>query len=306
LLALITSAALVLYVLVPGPLFRFCYAYFIPLKEFQRTRAQEVEYAARVGLLPLLLALVLRFWVPWTSAHPFPVQRQDSVCRDTNDYRNVLGGAYSEKVFDENPPCFWRALNRVGRRQARFLTWFYVLLMGEAALFGWLSQNLWRFYSHDWLSRLADNVLVPQISEWYLLLTPAYFAGYRTLRPRLDLLTSENFYRGTLGSYRADSEGNLTALMLRDAQRFDRRGYQQEKDAGREPSSESYWKDIPGAPLYFPYDKIMNFNVRWEPELGIRPEELVREVLKRMGIKAAVTMSESPAERESGDAARHD
>lgn len=237
-LALIATAVLSVYVLLPGALYRVTYSSFIPLRNFQRTRTDEIVYAARVGIGPLLLALVLRFGAPWTSAHPFPVQQQNGVCqRAMNDYRWVFGAAYSEKLFDDNPTCFWQALNRVGRRQARFLTWFYVLLVGEAVCFGWASQKLWWFSRGHVRTWFADNVLVPQISEWYLLLTPAYFAGYDSLRPRLDLLTSENLYRGTLESYLADAGGNLTALMLTDARRFERQRYQEDKEAGYLPLS---------------------------------------------------------------------
>lgn len=332
-LALIASGAVVAYILIPGILYRLTYSLFIPPKNFQRTRTEEIAYAAKVGAVPFVLALFLRLGVPWTNQHPFPVQQpvspsraagqpvsgissgavagsgvlkpkaqadEDSCLAATNDYRRVFGGAYSERLFEADPSCFWQALNRVARRQAGFLSWFYILLVGAAVCFGWASRNLWWWLSRGrFRSWVAEHILAPQISEWYLMLRPPPFEGSVCL----DLLTSGQLYRGMYVSHDVDRDGHLTGLFLTKTARFERQRYEQDIQVREAPVSsdevqrarlltESYWKEIPGEKVYFPYDKVVNLNVRWEPT-----SSSVNEALKKLGIEGVV---EEPSERKRG------
>src|SRR5215472_3671990 len=138
----LASAALIAYLLIPGTLYRTFFSFFIPPKNFQRTRADEVRFAVLAATLPFLLAMLVTRNVAWAAHHPFSFS--ESPDQSKMDYRTVVGGSYNERYFPENSSRFWEAFNRVVRRQARFVTWFYIFVISEAILLGSLSRNLWR------------------------------------------------------------------------------------------------------------------------------------------------------------------
>src|SRR6266550_976839 len=70
---------------------------------------------------------------------------------------------------------FWPAFTRCSRRQARLLVWFYVAVCGEGLLFGFLSANYGKYQHYGLYNILAEGLLLPNISEWHLLLTPFVF-----------------------------------------------------------------------------------------------------------------------------------
>jgi hypothetical protein len=304
-LALIATGALVAYLLIPGALYRSLFSLFIPPRNFQRTRTDEIRFAVMAGLVPLALALILAFELSWSSQNPFSFPN-DTLEQRGADYRIVFGGAYSEELFRSNPAQFWHALNHVLRRQARILFWYYILLASEAIVLGacclkiwWffkeLNTNLkwWRYFTRRCRRWIADHVLVPQVSEWYLLLSTAAFPPDRPRRVQLDvLLADDRLYRGTVarGSYFLDKDGSLVGIMLTNASRFDRRRYLSDEAAGALPEPRDYWKTIPGAKLYVPFDKVSSVNFRYEPRLTRPLTELVERLLSGEGVNADVTL----------------
>jgi hypothetical protein len=305
-LALIASGALVAYVLIPGALYRSLFSLFIPPRSFQRTRADEIRFAVMAGFIPLVLALLLAFEINWSSQHPFSFPN-DTVPQRRADYRTVFGDAYSEDAFKRDPAQFWHALNHVLRRQARILFWYYLALASEAIFLGAFCLNLWWFFKESnkdlkwwkYLTRrcrrwIADHALVPQMSEWYLLLSTAAFPPDFPRRVQLDiLLTDDRLYRGTVapGSYFLDKDGSLFGLMLTNASRFERRRYLSDEAAGAAPEPKHYWKPIPGAKLYVPFDKVSSVNFRYEPQLNQPLAELVERLLSGKGIDADVALN---------------
>jgi hypothetical protein len=248
-LALLASFALIAYVLIPGTLYRTVFSFFIPARYFQRTRIDEIRFAVLASALPFFLALLMAS----TVHHPFGFT--NSVAQNRLDYRTVVADTYSEQLFHQDPSNFWQAFNRVMRRQARLLSWYYVWLVVEAALLGVASRRLWRFLGRPRLHWMANHLLLPQISEWFLLLTPATFPPRPALSVQLDVLTShDHLYRGLVvqGSYFLDRQGMLTGVMLKQARRFDRRKYLQDEAAAKSAKAERYWKEIPGHNLFLP------------------------------------------------------
>jgi hypothetical protein len=304
-LALIATGALVAYLLIPGALYRSLFSLFIPPRNFQRTRTDEIRFAVMAGFIPLGLALFLAFGVNWSSQHPFSFAG-DTVAQRRADYRIVFGDAYSEDLFRRNPDRFWHALNHVLRRQARILSWYYMSLALEAIVLGaaclrlwWFFKELntdlewWRYFTRRCRRWIADHVLVPQVSEWYLLLSTAAFPPHRLRRVQLDvLLADDRLYRGTVagGSYFLDKDGSLVGIMLTNASRFERRRYLSDEAAGAAPEPKDYWKTIPGAKLYVPFDNVSSVNFRYEPRLTRPLTELVERLLSGEGINAHVTL----------------
>ena len=289
-LALLASVALIAYILIPGTLYRTVFSFFIPPRYFQRTRADEIRFAVLASVLPFSLALFI------TSATYHSPGAANSLAQRGLDDLTVVAGAYSESLFHQDPSHFWEAFNRVMHRQGRLLAWYYLGLAVEATLLGTASRRLWRFMGKPYLRWIAEQFLVPQISEWYLLLTPATFPPQPGLSVQLDLLTSDDhLYRGLVvpGSYFLDKEGMLTGVMLKQARRFDRRKYLQDEMDPASPKAERYWKEIPGHNLFLPYEKILSLNIRYEPKLSADVSLTLNRILSEMGINGRVAEYEA-------------
>jgi hypothetical protein len=289
-LAFLASFVLIAYVLIPGTLYRTVFSFFIPPRYFQRTKADEIRFAVLASVLPFFFALLIM------SATDHPRGVPDSFEQRRLDNLTVVAGAYSEQVFRQDPSHFWEAFNRVMRRQTRLLAWYYLGLAVEAMLLGAASRRLWRFLGKAYLRWIAEQFLVPQISEWYLLLTPATFPPKPALNVQLDLLTSDDhLYRGLVvpGSYFLDKEGMLTGVMLKQARRFDRRKYLQDEMDPGSPKAERYWKEIPGHNLFVPYKTILSLNIRYEPKLSVDASTILNRILSEMGIDGSVTEYEA-------------
>lgn len=265
-IALVASGLLVLYLLTPGIIFRVVFSLYIPLKEFQRTKTQQLTFAALTSLAPLLLAIKLS-WVA-----------------EVEVLKIIFTGLYSAQWFTKHHQVFWEAATPTLTQLGYLLSVFYLLVILEAIFLGWLSTGyvrLSRFVVYRWV---AEKLLLPRISEWYLLLTPFY-------RPKrivmVDILTSDDhLYRGEVSDHFVDIEGRLTGIFLGQAQRFDRRTYLRNKDAGQAKPID-YWRPIPGDRLYVAANKITSINASYE----LPPEEVI-DLLRELNIEAHVTIQE--------------
>jgi len=233
----------VLYVLIPGGLFRLITSFAFPVKN-QKTRTQEFTFAAVFCLAPFCLTVIL----VWTVATwPFPT------------------GTY------------WSHANSVMRRQIRFLLWYYLLVGLEAAYFSWLARQYQR-EGKRLRDRIARVAFRPSISEWAVLLTN-FGRPTRGAHIELDVLSTEGvLYQGKLKDYFFNAEGDLAGVLLSGASRFDRDQYAAHRKADFEAivklfpqnpdhlftlNRPEYWKFIPGADLfYIPRERVSNINVR--------------------------------------------
>jgi hypothetical protein len=286
-IALAASVLLALYLIVPGFLFRFVFGLFVPLRTFVWTRTEEIYKAVITTILPFLLASSLA-WVAWPfNAHPFSVRGNDELRRA--DYKLVASAFYSEQTFHASGEDFWKALTRSARRQGRLLVWYYGFVVGEALLLSFLILRYGKFKGNRVYSKFADTLLLPNISQWHVLLTPFIFPDRRAT-VTADVLASEGtLYQGTVSEYFLNLDGTLSGLILTGPpRRFDRRTYLQDKDKGTKKDLETYWKEIPSAKLFMFADKIENINLNYEPE--VPSAKAVTDIVQRLG-KAGTTYS---------------
>ena len=293
-LALVASGALIAYLLVPGFLFKFLFSWFIPLEKFRRTRTEELTFGAFTTLLPLILTFVLVLNVAWFGNHPYTFPDSSAIAHI--DYKTAAASLYSESYFSQHQQDFWDASARIARRQGRVLIWLYMFTTTEALLFGWLGKNFGKFRRVTIYAVLAERLLIPNISSWYVLLTPFMWPRRPARKVIADLLTSDDhLYRGHVVGYEVNREGDLRGVLLSEALRFDRQAYLKDKDSKGSPRKEEYWKEIPGKNLFVFADKVSSINLSYLPPAGSIPGFL-ENVLKKLNIEAQVTVEGSSAE----------
>jgi hypothetical protein len=283
-IALVTTYFLVFYILIPGVLFRFLTSWFVPLKLFERTRTQEATFAVAVALLPFAIALFGVWNLPIMRHLPFPILEGTATER-SQDYHRVtaiLTSSDASKLLGNLPSgstsaslqsndLNWQSLDRVLRRQARFLTWYFLLIGAEGVCFGLLARRYGDWQSHAaryrlrlWLIR---SFILPNISEWHLLLTNFNWPHKEDIDVSVDILQNDgHLYQGRVADYFIDSQGKLTGILLENVSRFDREAYNKalETPATEQPiSSAVFWKTIPGSRFYIGQSSISNLNVRF-------------------------------------------
>jgi hypothetical protein len=285
-IALVTTYFLVFYILVPGVLFRFLTSWFVPLKLFERTRTQEATFAVTVALLPFAIALFGVWNLPVMRHLPFPIAEGTATER-TQDYQRVttiLTASDASKLLLSNPPgnatasandANWRSLSQVIRRQARFLTWYFAFIALEGVCFGLLARRYgdWREQAQLHAPRyrvrlwLIRTFILPNISEWHLLLTSFNWPRREDVDVSVDILQNDGIlYQGRVADYFLDPAGKLTGILLENVNRFDREAYHDAQKASsteQHISSAAFWRPIPGSRFYIGQSSILNLNVRF-------------------------------------------
>lgn len=280
-IALAASLLLAVYLVIPGSIFRLFFGFFVPLRNFIRSRAEEIFQGVLSTVLPVFLAAVLVWLVPPFSSHPFGFNDTSQLRR--TDYKLLFGATYSDQIYRKNEGQFWKALTRSAHRQGRFIVWYYALIIGEGCVFGGLSVL------YPWLSKVrlykwtAKHVLLPNISEWHLLFTPFYFKDKKTI-VRADILCSDGtLYRGKVWEHSLGKDGELKGLILKEAKRYARDDYLREKEKGK-VNKDDYWRTIPGSKFYILADRVVNLNLSYEttPEADTRiMEDLISRQLNQ-------------------------
>jgi len=312
-IALVTTYFLVFYILVPGILFRFVSSLRVRLKLFQRTRTQEATFSVAVALLPFVMALAGTWYLPVMRHYPFPVT-EGTTAAERQDYQQVtailtssdasrLLGSGPNAVASLDEAANWRALNRIFRRQMRFLVWYFAVVAMEGWFFGFLASKYgdWqlpepgyrradgtrrsvktrlREFPRRVFNAVAVKLILPNISEWHMLLTNFNWPKRDDFFVSVDVLQSnEHLYQGRVADYFIDSDGKLTGILLKSVSRFDRQAF---ADATRKHKSmerereidgsatepvlrEDFWRRIPSDHFYIGYADITNLNVRFAP-----------------------------------------
>jgi hypothetical protein len=181
-IAVIVSLVVLFYLLIPGGLFRLVISTSLSLKKFHKTKAQDITFSLLTCVLPFSLAASLVWYV---FAWPFPTP--ESFAKRRQSYRTFLQTMDSDKQLEaslkikpatfisEDPyelAPFWSAMDSVLKRQGRFLFWYYVLVIAEAAFFVWLEKEYKKSGKKErWRDRIGSRLLPPIISEWHVLLT---------------------------------------------------------------------------------------------------------------------------------------
>jgi hypothetical protein len=289
-LAVIASVVFLLYVLVPGAIFRMVTSMTLPLKKFHKTKTQEVTFAVISCALPFWLAVGMVWYV---AVWPFPTR--ETLQQRKQAYRALFLAMDSDKELDRQlangSGLFWQSANSVLKRQGRFLFWYYFLVGVESLIVSYLARRykksgkrrlkdgLWAWLVQRSRDQIGTWVLPPIISEWHVLLTNFGSPG-PTRVIELDVLSIDGIlYKGRLRDYFFSVEGELAGILLSQASRFDREDYLEHKKADLQAALEkkhpvtpelgftgnpkNYWHQIPGADLfYIPKERIANINVR--------------------------------------------
>jgi hypothetical protein len=291
--ALLLSFILLAYVIVPGILVRRFISLFVPLRKPQWNRTEELTSAVLGTMVPFIAALILVKYVYWFGHHPFSFD--DSSALRWSDYKTVFSASYSEKLYEDylrsNNDAFWQTALRVFKRQSRLISWYYVASAIQALGIGlatYFYGDLRTNKAYEWFAR---KFVVPNISEWHVMLTPFTHPRKPKRKVRLEILTPDHkLYRGNVGDYHIDKDSCLTGVLLEDARRYDLRKYQSDLEKGQIGPSESYWRSIPGHALYMLADKIHNLNISYPPVIPM--EEVAEKSLKGMNITAHVSSQE--------------
>jgi hypothetical protein len=266
LLALLVSAFIVAYVIVPGVVFGAVFSSFVPLRAFDRTRTQELAYSVVVCVLPFLLALWL---VQNTRLGWWPLQFADTWLQRDADYRAVLLACFGDK-FAGSADELWSAAMRSCKRQGRLLFWYLTFVGVEALLLGFIASKWGKIQpmlaEHARTEQLLTRILLRNISEWHVLLTNFLFPGTTI---HVDVLTSDDhLYQGDVLNYTRDREGKLTGIYLNNAERYNRARLLADRKMGKAKPTEQYWTPIPGSRLFIFADKLCTLNIRPQTTLA--------------------------------------
>jgi hypothetical protein len=168
----------------------------------------------------------------------------------------VAAGFYSDAEFAKLGEQFWQAATRCSRRQARLVSWYFLLIIGEALYLGILAKNYPKL-KNPFLLWASDSFLTPYISQWHPLLPKA-----DTIVQADILCVDDTLYQGEVNDYYL-RDGELSGLILKAPRRFDRPAYLKAKDEGKKPEAKAFWRQIPSKNLYFFADKILNINLTY-------------------------------------------
>jgi hypothetical protein len=288
-ITLTASLLFTLYLLIPSTIFRFAFGVCVPLRNFVRTRGEEILSGAISTVFPLLVVGILVNVAPPFNQVPWSFA--DTVEARSADYKLVAGALYSEDLFKQDRQAFWNALFRTSRRQGRFLVWYYVSIGCEGLLLGLLSLLYPWLINVPGYKWVAKNILLPNISEWHLLLTPFYFTDKSTV-VLADVLCSDNvLYKGQVWDHSLGKEGQLAGIILFDAHRYARDEYRKDKEKG-EVNKTDYWHKIPGTKLYLLGDKILNINLSYEGPTPA-PDVMERVISRQLKQPIALEMTQS-------------
>jgi len=303
--ALVVSALIAGYLLIPYAYFRFLLGLSVPLKVFEQRRTEDLTRAVVTLVLIFGCALLTVWYLPFFKDHPlgFP----DTPALRYSDYVTVASGLYSESLFKEYGQRFWDALARTLYRQGRFAAWYFLLVTVVARFAGFLSKRYGRFRKYKLYSKFADVYLLPHLSQWHVLLKPFAFPDPKNTIVRADILMSDNtLYRGEVVDHFQDKDGNLSGIFLGNPVRFDRKTYLNEKERwGVVRPTSVFWREIPSAKLYLFADKIVNLNLNYEPPTAIPEviERYVSQLQKGRPISVVITHATGTAIGESKPAA---
>jgi hypothetical protein len=285
-IALIASALLGLYVFAPYVIFNTFCSFFIRLKKSQRTKTQEIVQGVFVAGLPFVFTTLL-FWSGCIGGSFVPFRLVDSHLRKVSDYHAVFTAAYSDHYFIEHQTETWEALGRVWRRQADFLAWNYFFLCIETFIFIHLVSRYGSWKDKRFYRWFAPRVLLPAVSEWHVMLTYFNFPAQKNRFVEVDAMSKDDIlYRGNVVDHFLGVNGELSGLLLRDAQRYKYEELKNDRQAKIIKSTDQYWRPIAGeGNFYLPGDNIASLNIRYPlPKNG--KEQVVKEwVEKQLQIK---------------------
>lgn len=300
-IALLTTYLIFAYVLIPGVLFRTSASQFLKLRLFGLTKTEEAIFGCFVSSVPFVLAAAAVWYLPVAREHPFELP-ETAAAEYRVDYRRALTLVVAEdpaRFLEAAPPGsrdrngYVRSLENIGCRQLRFLAWYYPFIVAEGVLFGFLTRKYgeWsEFRAYEWLVR---RFFLPRVSEWQILLTDFAFPKQRRREVLADVLCGNRLYRGRVGDYFLNKSGELSGLLLKKVDRFQREYYEEERGRSAIPDDidrEKFWRNIPGANFYVPANQVTNLNLRFPYKNSSDLEEHIRKILRDHGVEGNVSV----------------
>lgn len=276
-LTLYAAVLLIAFFLIPGILFRGIFSLFLHMREFRRTRAEEIAFAAKVAFVPLILAIYL------TGALHLTSYRQSNSTHTGAPLASDLwvlyrGGVDDSAIKDRAWLEYQGAGGRLLTAGEPVVLLYYLLLVAEAILLGWLCSQYGALRKRRFVGRILEKLLVPSISEWYMILTTFAQPERNSVMTIADVLTTDDhLYHGSVENYHLESDGKLRGILLGGVYRFDRAEYAKAKQSDSPPPKAQFWKEIPGQNLFVPGGHIANMNISYESPVAI-------EVKKKLGL----------------------
>src|SRR5690349_3625547 len=293
-IALVASALLGLYIFLPVFFFDKLAASFVRLKKSQRTKTEEVVTGVLIAGCPFAATWILsRF--SWYIGH-WPLLLTDPLpARKVADYQTVFASLYSDQFFSSHVEQFWDSFWRVLCHQGRFLFWNYSFLLLEIGIVLLSTHQFGRLNRKGWFKWTAGKLLLRRVSEWHALLTPFVFHPNERRVVEVDLMTVDrHLYRGEVSDFFLDRDGQLTGLLLKQAKRYQYAKLEADRAAGKSLPLEDYWKNIPGANLFVPYDKTVTLNLRYEMPPADVTELLNKVIAQLPGLRGVVIQKQAP------------
>jgi hypothetical protein len=101
----------------------------------------------------------------------------------------------------------------------------------------------------------------------------------------VDVLSKDGIlYRGSVVEHFLGSNGELSGLLLKDAQRYQYDKLMEDRKSNLSPkkNTEQYWKVIPGASsFYLPGDNIASINIRY-PASKAEQERFIKDLVEKL------------------------
>jgi hypothetical protein len=270
-LALYATILIVGLFLIPGILFRGVFSLFLHMREFQRTRAEEIAFAAKVALVPLVLSLYLAFGATRLNHYHRPTGAGQEVSVSADLWTLYRAAVDESFVKDSSSWSQYRSAgNRVLSSGSSMALVYYAMIVVEAILLGWFCSQYGAWRNRPVLGWMLKRFLVPSISEWYMILTTFAQPRHGQVAAVADVLTTDDhLYHGVVENYHVEKDGKLRGILLGGVYRFDRPDYLSAKRANASPVKAKYWKQIPGQNVYVLSERIANLNISYESPIAI-------------------------------------
>jgi hypothetical protein len=287
-LPLLLTVLATAYFVVPELLSRFFIGLFLVRKIMTAPRAEQLMKGVFWALFPLIAAWYTRDWLFFRM--PPGSAKSASI---------VFGGLYSESTFAKDPAGFYLAFSQFASANLCLLLRTYVLVILVSVALGMIARNFGvvrkRLRKFPRLSKAIYLAVLPRISEWHLGLSPMLLEDHKLYSIEVDVMTkSAILYRGSVSEKNVGADGNLQTLILTNACRFlhadflrDRAQFEslEDKSNAKKPSTEKYWRKVPGVLFFIVGSDITSVNIRHMDQMSsVKPSEdlalqkLLREI----------------------------
>jgi hypothetical protein len=253
-------------------------------------RAEQLTRGALWALFPLIAAWLTRTWICFRM--PPGVAKSIGV---------VFGGLYSEATFAKDPSSFYSAFGQFAKVNVCLLGRMYALVILFAVVLGMIARNFGavrkRLRGFPRLSKIVYLAVLPRISEWHLGLSPMLLENRKQYGIEVDVMTKSGIlYRGSVNEKNVGNDGNLQTLILANTCRYlhadfvrDRTAFEalEDKSAAKKPSSEKYWRSIPGVMFYIVGSDVTSVNIRHVDQISsVQPGEdlRLRTLLRQLNV----------------------